>query len=55
MLGRNTQGVKLINLGEGQQLAGIERIIALNGDDDEVEPDDSADGAPPDENGSPEE
>jgi DNA gyrase subunit A len=54
MLGRNTQGVKLINLGEGQQLAGIERIIALNGDDDEVEPDDSADGPPPDENGAPE-
>jgi len=34
VLGRNTQGVKLINLGEGQRLAGIERIIALNGDDD---------------------
>jgi len=34
VLGRNTWGVKLINLGEGQRLAGIERIIALNGDDE---------------------
>jgi DNA gyrase subunit A len=36
VLGRNTQGVKLINLGAGQRLAGIERIIALNGDDEEA-------------------
>ena len=34
VLSRNTQGVKLINLGTDQRLAGIERIIALNGDDD---------------------
>jgi DNA gyrase subunit A len=34
VLGRNTWGVKLINLGDGQRLAGIERIIALNGDDE---------------------
>jgi DNA gyrase subunit A len=48
VLGRNTQGVKLINLGEGQRLAGIERIIALNGDGDgdaseSAAPDDGAD------------
>jgi DNA gyrase subunit A len=42
-LSRNTQGVKLINLGEGQRLAGIERIVALNGDGDE---DGDADDAP---------
>ncbi|MBK1630741.1 DNA gyrase subunit A [Thiohalocapsa halophila] len=32
VMGRNTWGVKLINLGEEQKLAGIERIVALNGD-----------------------
>ncbi|EIC19349.1 DNA gyrase subunit A [Thiorhodovibrio frisius] len=37
LLGRSTQGVRLINLGEGQRLAGIERIVALNGDGDEGE------------------
>jgi len=35
VLSRNTQGVRLINLGEGQRLAGIERVVALNGDADE--------------------
>jgi DNA gyrase subunit A len=35
ILGRNTWGVKLINLGEGQKLAGIERIVALNGENDD--------------------
>jgi DNA gyrase subunit A len=40
VLGRNTQGVKLINLGSGQRLAGIERIIALNGDSGDESPDD---------------
>lgn len=34
ILSRNTWGVKLINLGDNQRLAGIERIIALNGADD---------------------
>ncbi|KAA6184558.1 DNA gyrase subunit A [Thiohalocapsa marina] len=38
VLSRNTQGVRLINLGEGQRLAGIERIIALEGE--EAAPDD---------------
>ncbi len=33
VMSRNTWGVKLINLGEDQKLAGIERIVALNGDD----------------------
>jgi DNA gyrase subunit A len=32
VMSRNTWGVKLINLGEDQKLAGIERIVALNGD-----------------------
>ena len=35
VMGRNTWGVKLINLGEDQKLAGIERIVALNGDTDD--------------------
>jgi DNA gyrase subunit A len=33
VMGRNTWGVKLINLGDNQKLAGIERIVALNGDE----------------------
>ncbi len=32
ILGRNTWGVKLIDLGEDQKLAGIERIVALDGE-----------------------
>jgi DNA gyrase subunit A len=50
LLGRNTWGVKLINLGEEQKLAGIERIVALNGESDHDENgdnhenDDGADG-----------
>ncbi|TVQ86999.1 MAG: DNA gyrase subunit A [Chromatiaceae bacterium] len=46
MLSRNTQGVRLINLGEGQRLAGIERIIALNGEGGEggAEPEGAPDG-----------
>ncbi|MEA3275261.1 MAG: DNA gyrase subunit A [Pseudomonadota bacterium] len=39
VLGRHTQGVKLINLGEGRRLAGVERIVALDGDDDETDSD----------------
>jgi DNA gyrase subunit A len=40
VMGRNTQGVRLIRLSDGEQLVGVERIEALNGDDehgDEVE------------------
>jgi len=44
VLGRNTQGVKLINLGEGQRLANIERIIALNGDEADGDADDEGTG-----------
>jgi DNA gyrase subunit A len=32
VVGRNTKGVKLINLGEGQRLVFVERIAALEGD-----------------------
>jgi DNA gyrase subunit A len=46
VLGRNTQGVKLINLGEGQRLAGIERIVALNGDAEPGDLDDEDGGEP---------
>ena len=40
VIGRSAQGVRLINLGEGQRLAGIERIVALNAES----PPDAADG-----------
>jgi DNA gyrase subunit A len=39
VLGRDTQGVKLISLSEGERLASVERIIAL--DDDGVATDDT--------------
>ncbi len=32
VMGRNTQGVRLINLDEGEKLVGLERIIETNGD-----------------------
>jgi DNA gyrase subunit A len=34
--GRNTQGVRLIRLGEGERLVGIERIESLDGDGEET-------------------
>ncbi|MDH5614373.1 MAG: DNA gyrase subunit A, partial [Gammaproteobacteria bacterium] len=40
IMGRNTQGVRLINLSEGEKLAGLERIVEdqdLNGDSEEPE------------------
>ncbi|MGH8137324.1 MAG: DNA gyrase subunit A [Steroidobacteraceae bacterium] len=36
VLGRNTQGVRLIRLAEGERLTGIERIEQLQGDDEAV-------------------
>jgi DNA gyrase subunit A len=36
VLGRNTQGVRLIRLAEGERLTGIERIEQLQGDDESV-------------------
>jgi DNA gyrase subunit A len=35
--GRNTQGVRLIRLGEGERLVGIERIESLESDEDALE------------------
>jgi len=35
-LGRATQGVKLINLGEGEKLSGLEKIVET--DDGDLEP-----------------
>lgn len=37
VLGRNTQGVKLISLTGNERLAGVERILALNGDGEGTE------------------
>ena len=44
VVGRNTQGVRLIRLEEGDQLSGLERIEGLAGDGDEDGP--AADAAP---------
>jgi DNA gyrase subunit A len=42
-LGRNTQGVRLIRLSEGERLVGIERIESLEGEPaDASAPDESA-------------
>jgi DNA gyrase subunit A len=57
IVGRNTQGVRLIRLGEGERLTGIERVARLEAGDDVVAPgaadpaighdaDDSGAGAP---------
>ncbi len=34
VVGRNTQGVRLIRLGEGERLTGIERVAGLDGGED---------------------
>jgi DNA gyrase subunit A len=49
VVGRNTQGVRLIRLEEGERLTGIERIGTLEGEDEEERAagDDSPDAAPP--------
>ena len=36
IVGRHTQGVRLIRLEEGARLVGIERVEGLNGDDADV-------------------
>jgi len=56
VVGRNTQGVRLIRLEEGDQLSGLERIDGLAGDDAAVDgdvsdgdvPDGAATASPPD-------
>jgi DNA gyrase subunit A len=48
VVGRNTQGVRLIRLEEGDQLSGLERIDGLAGDADEaLGPMDGEAGMPP--------
>jgi DNA gyrase subunit A len=43
VVGRNTQGVRLIRLGEGERLTGVERVEKLEGEDvDAAEPGDAA-------------
>jgi DNA gyrase subunit A len=47
IVGRNTQGVRLIRLEEGERLVGVERIEGLNGDEsDDVGGDPAAAGTP---------
>ncbi|MDQ2069178.1 DNA gyrase subunit A [Natronospira bacteriovora] len=43
VVGRNTQGVRLIRLADGEKLVGVERIEALNGDE-EAEGEEGGDG-----------
>ncbi len=43
VLSRNTQGVKLIRLAGDQRLSSVERIVALDGDDEDAEDGDAAD------------
>ncbi len=35
VMGRNTQGVRLVNLGSGERLVGIERIVEEDQDDED--------------------
>ena len=35
VVGRNTQGVRLIKLGKGENLTQLERVASMEGDDDE--------------------
>jgi DNA gyrase subunit A len=35
VMGRNTQGVRLISLGEGEKLSGVERIANVEGSDED--------------------
>jgi DNA gyrase subunit A len=44
--GRNTQGVRLIRLDEGDRLVGLERIIAEGGEGAETEGGEAAEGDP---------
>ena len=39
IVGRNTQGVRLIRLEDGDQLSGLERIEGLTGEGEDAEPD----------------
>ncbi len=41
--GRNTQGVTLISMDDKQRLVGVEKIVQLDGDDDDEAPSDSPD------------
>ena len=42
LIGRNTQGVRLIRLSDDEQLVSVKRIVDLDDDDDEVDVDQSA-------------
>ncbi|MGH8217179.1 MAG: DNA gyrase subunit A [Steroidobacteraceae bacterium] len=51
VVGRNTQGVRLIRLGEGERLTGIERIESLNGETVDAESETPLADQPPSEPG----
>jgi DNA gyrase subunit A len=42
VMGRDTQGVKVINVSEGERLIGIERIASIDTDEDDVDTDDES-------------
>jgi DNA gyrase subunit A len=53
IISRNTQGVKLINLGAGEKLIGIARLFDENGDPDDLDSDiQSENGDNPEQSGS---
>src|ERR1700740_2238375 len=45
--GRNTQGVRLIRLGEGERLVGIERVESLEGEEEDTRAAEAPDATPP--------
>jgi DNA gyrase subunit A len=47
IVGRNTQGVRLIRLGEGERLTGVERVVMIEGGAEEGSTDSAAEEASP--------
>jgi DNA gyrase subunit A len=47
VVGRNTQGVRLIRLAEGERLTGVERVEGLDAADDAALPDSAGSSSEP--------
>jgi len=46
VMGRNTQGVRLIKLGKGENLVGLERIVEVKDDLEQADSDDESTASP---------
>jgi DNA gyrase subunit A len=46
VMGRNTQGVRLIKLGKGENLVGLERIVEVKDDDEQADSGDVSTASP---------